>query len=446
MREIIVDCFAGGGGASTGIEQALGRSPDIAINHDPEAVAMHAVNHPATTHLCGDVWDVKPLDATRGRPVGLLWASPDCRHFSKAKGGKPVEKRVRSLAWVVVRWAREVQPRVICLENVEEFADWGPLVDGRPCPLRKGFTFRRWVKALEKAGYLVETRDLRACDFGAPTIRKRLFVVARRDGLPAVWPAATHGRGLLPYRTAADCIDWNIPCPSIFDRKKPLAAKTLRRIARGVQRYVVDSPHPFIVPGTEPTPLALPLQESLFTNTDDPASGDHAGVSAFLTDYLGGESDVAPSRLGLHAIRPGAATDVDLVASSLVLFHGSRRDGQPIERPLPTVRAGGMHIAEVRAFLGRLRYEHSLAGGAPVVMIGAEPYGIVDIGMRMLSPRELYRAQGFDDGHVIDVDANGKRLTKEAQVRLCGNSVVPAVARAIVVANMTMTMAATTAA
>ncbi|MGE6031328.1 DNA cytosine methyltransferase, partial [Klebsiella pneumoniae] len=287
--EIIVDNFAGGGGASTGIELAIGRSVDIAINHDPNAVAMHTTNHPGTLHYCESVYSVRPKVATAGRSVGLAWFSPDCRHFSKAKGAKPVEKAIRGLAWIVIRWALDVGPRVMMLENVEEFKTWGPLlaVEMRPDPDRIGETFLAFVGMLtsgvpadhpallecceflelspdsEQAkrlvaglGYVVDFRELRACDYGAPTIRKRFFMVMRRDGQPIVWPEATHGDPkspavlagkLAPWRTAAECIDWSIPAPSIFGRKKPLAENTLRRIARGIQRFVIESASPFIV-------------------------------------------------------------------------------------------------------------------------------------------------------------------------------------------------------
>lgn len=261
MKELIVDNFAGGGGASTGIEMAIGRSVDIAINHDEKAIKMHKVNHPHTKHYIEDVWDVDPLEATQGKPVGLAWFSPDCKHFSKAKGGKPVDKKIRGLAWVAVKWAKAVHPRVIILENVEEFQTWGPLIkdekgDLFPDPTKKGQTFELFIKALEKQGYKVSFRELRACDFGAPTTRKRFFMIARCDGKPIVWPEPTHGNpeqmevrcGLLkPWRTAAECIDWSIPCPSIFERKKPLAENTLRRIAKGIQKFVIDNPEPFIV-------------------------------------------------------------------------------------------------------------------------------------------------------------------------------------------------------
>ena len=212
--ELIVDNFAGGGGASTGIEQAFGRPVDVAVNHDPEAIAMHAINHPDTKHYCESVYKVDPEAITRNQPVGLAWFSPDCCHHSKARGGAPRSPRVRGLAWVVIRWARRVKPRVILLENVEEFQSWGPLdAEGYPIKEKAGTTFRLWINQLRAAGYKVEHRELRACDYGAPTTRKRLFVIARRDGLPIVWPKPTHGPGRIPYRTAADCIDWSIPCP-----------------------------------------------------------------------------------------------------------------------------------------------------------------------------------------------------------------------------------------
>ena len=259
--ELIIDNFAGGGGTSTGLEKAFGRPVDIAINHDPEALAMHAANHPHTTHLCESVWDVDPIKVTNNRPVGLVWLSPDCKHFSKAKGGKPVEKRIRGLAWVTLRWAAKCKPRVIMLENVEEFKTWGPLLveaDGsaKPDPAKKGKTFDSFIRQLRAHGYTVDYREMRGCDHNTPTIRKRFFLVARRDGIAIKWPEPTHGAPdsigvragkLLPYRTAAECIDFSLPCPSIFERDKPLAPATLRRIAKGIMRYVVDAADPFIV-------------------------------------------------------------------------------------------------------------------------------------------------------------------------------------------------------
>ncbi len=302
---LIVDNFAGGGGASSGIELALGRSPDIAVNHDAAAIAMHEANHPVTRHLCGDVWDVDPVAVCGHRPVALAWFSPDCKHHSKAKGGKPRDKKIRGLAWVVVRWARTVKPAVIMLVNVEEFADWGPLLeDGTPNPEPLGWTFRRWVGSLQAAGYVVETRELRACDYGAPTTRKRLFVIARSDGQPVVWPEPTHGPGRAkPWRTAAECIDWSLPCPSIFERKKPLAEKTLARIARGIRKFVIDNPRPFIVPTAHAgDQRAHSINEPLRTICGQ-RRGDHAPRDASFVSPVktwGGEvatsQDQSPNR------------------------------------------------------------------------------------------------------------------------------------------------------
>jgi len=255
---LIVDLFAGGGGASEGIRMALGRCPDVAINHDADAIAMHEANHPSTRHYHEDIFAVSPREATNGRPVSLLWASPSCTHFSRAKGGKPLNEQLRSLAWVVVDWAREVRPAVICLENVAEFQTWGPLLeDGTVDRARAGETFREFVSALVDLGYRVEWRVLNAADFGAPTSRRRLFLIARCDGLSLAWPAPTHGQGLLPVRTAAECIDWKLPVPSIFGRTRPLAEKTLARIEAGLQRYVFDAEKPFLVPDQAAVPFII---------------------------------------------------------------------------------------------------------------------------------------------------------------------------------------------
>lgn len=287
-KYLFVDNFAGGGGASTGIEAAIGRSVDIAINHDPDAIAMHKVNHPATKHYCENIWEVDPVDACEGNPVALAWFSPDCRHFSRAKGGKPVDKNIRGLAWVAIKWAHAVRPKVIMLENVPEIQTWGPLgEDGKPIKGRIGETFEGFILALTTGipaahpaykemcdalsigensktalrlrkglGYDVEYRTLRSCDYGAPTTRTRFYMIARSDGRSITWPEATHapkdseavrqGRKL-PYHTAAECIDWSIPAQSIFERDKPLAENTLRRIARGIKKFVIDNPEPFIV-------------------------------------------------------------------------------------------------------------------------------------------------------------------------------------------------------
>lgn len=410
--ELVVDSFAGGGGASTGIEQALGRPVDVAINHDPQAIAMHRINHPSTTHYTESVFKVDPEAITGNQPVGLLWASPDCTHHSKAKGGAPRSPRVRGLAWVVIRWARRVKPRVIMLENVEEFEDWGPLLDdGRPCPERRGTTFRLWVNQLRAAGYAVEWRQLRACDYGAPTTRKRLFVAARRDGLPIVWPRATHGLGLRPYRAAAECIDWSIPCPSIFERARPLAANTMRRIARGVMRYVVNTSAPFIAPVAHAGTVGAGGQK-------------RALVAAFLAKHYGGNET------------PGTSMHAPMDTITTQDHHA-----------LVTVRAGGDHRADVHALL--VKYYGSDQDprlGAPLhtittrdrfglVTVHGERAAISDIGMRMLQPHELYRAQGFPDDYRIEFEHEGRPLSKAAQVRMCGNSVCPPVAEALVRAN-----------
>lgn len=490
--DLIVDNFAGGGGASRGIEMATGRSPDIAINHDPEAIQLHAENHPSTQHLCESVWDVDPVKVTRGRRVGAVWFSPDCTYHSKARGGKPHRdrnkaRRRRGLAWVVIRWAKAVKPRVIFLENVEEFEKWGPLLDdGTPCPERRGATFRRWVSSLENCGYRVEWRELRACDYGAPTSRKRLFVIARCDGEPIVWPEPTHGPGrALPYRVAAECISWEILCPSIFERAKPLAEKTLRRIARGVQRFVVEAGEPFIVPVTHagdhrihsirepvrtitaahrgeqalisPTLIQTSWGERKGQAPRVPGLGKplgtvmaggvkHALVAAYLAKHYGGnEATGSPLPEPIHTIT--AKDHHSLVASHIVRLQ-NHSTGQPMTEPLKTVLASGTHYGEVRAFLTSyygtgvgqdladpMRTVTSRDRFGLVTVEGAD-YAITDIGMRMLVPRELYRAQGFPDDYRIDINVGGRPLTKTAQVRMVGNSVPPPMAAALVRANV----------
>ncbi|MDD9265993.1 DNA cytosine methyltransferase [Paenibacillus sp. GCM10023248] len=495
-RELVVDNFAGGGGASTGIELAIGRSVDIAINHDPAAIAMHKANHPETEHHCHSVWDVVPKDVVRGRPVALCWLSPDCKHFSKAKGGKPKEKSIRGLAWVAVRWAATVRPRVIMLENVEEFKTWGPLLkDGYPDPDKKGRTFQAFVNALKRQGYQVEWKELRACDYGAPTIRKRFFLVARCDGNPIVWPEPTHGDPasdavksgrLQPWRTAAEIIDWSIPCPSIFERTKPLAENTLRRIARGIQRFVIDNPRPFIArigqTGFAGDRLQYELSDPLTTIV---TKAEHLLVTPFLAQYHSettshdarGQTLDRPiltldtsNRYGLVAaflarhfgesighsanepagtVTAGGGGKSSLVTSHLVKLRGTCADGQPVSEPMPTITAGGLHVGEVRAFL--LKYYGSADNGQSLneplhtittkdrfglVTIEGTLYQMVDIGMRMLEPHELFAAQGFPKEYIIDHDANGNKYPKTAQVARCGNSVPPPFAKALVEANL----------
>lgn len=603
-EEVFVDNFAGGGGASTGIELATGRSVDIAINHDPAAIAMHRANHPDTEHYCESVWEVDPREATRGRPVALCWLSPDCKHFSKAKGGKPKDKNIRALAWVGIRWAATVKPRVIIMENVEEFKTWGPLIAKRdpetgrmlkiipggegeadrvvvaepgeyvppeqryliPDPKQKGRTFKAFVNAFKRLGYQVDWRELRACDYGAPTIRKRFFLIARCDGRPIVWPIPTHGDPksaevksgkLKPWRTAAEIIDWSLPCPSIFERKKPLAENTLRRIARGIQRFVIDNPNPFIIKVnhqgeqfrgqeiSEPmqtitakngwgvvtpyidrigqtgfggdrmqyeldkplttvvtktehmlispmliqmgygerggqSPRVLDLEKPLGTVT---AGGNKFAVATAMisrqftnsvghevdkpqgtvTSGGGGKSQLVAAFLAKHYggnyTGPGAnlkepvptVTTVDhnaLVTSHLVKLRGTCQHGQSVTEPMPTVTAGGLHVGEVRAFL--LKYYGSDVGqnySEPLhtittkdrfglVTIQGNEYQIVDIGMRMLEPYELFAAQGFPANYIIHRDADGKTYPKSAQVARCGNSVPPPFAEALVKANL----------
>lgn len=590
MTGLIVDNFAGGGGASTGIEQALGRVVDLAINHDEEAIRMHEANHPGTRHIRNNIWRIDPADVCAGQPVDLAWFSPDCKHFSKAKGGKPREKSIRDLAWVVVLWAERVRPATIFLENVEEFRTWGPLcAEGKPIKERQGETFDKWCRQLRRAGYKLQFRELRACDYGAPTIRKRFFMIARCDGQPIVWPEPTHGKPgspevlsgkRQPWRTAAEIIDWSIPCPSIFERKKPLADKTLRRIAHGIMKFVVNNPTPFIVPicnttwagdrfypGDEPLRTIttarggeMAMVAPMFARTahgdvdskgkrrgkgqhpaDEPfptisTSQDSALVEATLSPVIvgcggrrGQSAPVGPEQpmptgttkadaclVATHLIHRGngerkgqapRAMDVEkplgtamaggikhgvtvarlmaahieqanggpkndqlagraadaplstvtvrgtqqrVVTSNLVKLRGTCAHGQAVDEPLHTVSAGGTHMAEVRAFLLKYygtdqdpRLEEPLHScttkdrfGLITVTIEGEEYVIVDIGMRMLTPRELFNAQGFPADYIIDRDAAGVPLTKTAQVAKCGNSVCPPVARALVAANV----------
>lgn len=555
---LVIDNFAGGGGASTGIEMALGRPVDIAINHDPEAIAMHEINHPHTKHYCESVWEVDPREITGGRPVDLAWFSPDCKHFSKAKGGKPVKKEIRGLAWVAIRYAATVRPRVIMLENVEEFVTWGPLAEGRPCPKNKGRTFNSFVNALRRHGYQVEWRELRANQFGAATIRKRLFLIARCDGMPIVWPKPTHmpagstevkAKQAKPQRLAADIIDWSLPCPSIFTRKRPLAENTLRRIARGIQRYVIQNAKPFLVPdgagylvdaghgegsgaskrrsyGTRSaqqplntiTASAAPsaVVTAKFAPALAPFITEHANASAqrnmpadvplrticaqvkgghfavvapvitkFRTNDRGTSVEVPLPTVTANSYikKPGGAAPIGLVAaflakhyggnykgpgsamtdpaptvttrdhnalvtSHMVKLRGTSRDGQPVTEPLHTVTASGNHLGEVRAFL--IKYYENGTGQTlseplhtittkdhlGLVMIKGEPYEIVDIGMRMLEPHELYAAQGFPTDYIHNRTLTNPKLPKDAQVRMCGNSVCPPVAAALVRANL----------
>ncbi len=395
--EMIVDCFAGGGGTSTGIAMALGRDPDIAINHSAEAIAMHAANHPTTTHYREDVWRVDPRKACAGRDVGMLWLSPACTHFSRAKGAKPLDRRIRSLAWAATRWAHEVSPRVIALENVEELSTWGPLANGRPDPARLGQTFRAFVRKLQSYGYHVQWRSLVAANFGSPTTRRRLFLVARRDGQPIVWPTPTHGKGLAPWRPASGIIDWSLPAASIFGRSRPLADATNRRIAEGLRRFVVECTQPFMRPSA-PTAAAWMAKHYGGPN-------GHAAVGHTLDLPL--STVTAQDHPALVTARTGAPSEA--VRAFLVKYYGSGGQTQSLFDPLHTVTS--------KARFG-------------LVTIHGEP--IADITMRMLSPRELFGAQGFPSTYVIDPEMDGKPLTKTAQIACAGNSVPPQLAEAVV--------------
>jgi DNA (cytosine-5)-methyltransferase 1 len=423
MDELIIDNFAGGGGASTGIELALGRPVDVAINHDPDAILMHKTNHPYTHHYCEDIWSVDPREVTKGRPVALCWLSPDCKHFSKAKGGKPVDKNIRGLAWVAVRWAATVRPRVIILENVEEFKTWGPVKDGQPDINQKGRTFNSFVNALKRQGYEVDWRELRACDYGAPTIRKRFFLVARCDGKPITWPEPTHGEGLIPYRTAAEIIDWSYPMQSIFGRQRPLSESTMNRIAKGLKKFVIDNPNPYIVDSDKAAYLIqyhseTTRNEARGQNLTEPimtvdSSNRYGLVAAFISRQFG-------TSTGHEMTHPlGTVTAVDksrLVAAYLTTYYGNKDDiGQPLDEPLRTITS-------------KDRFG--------LVTVKGINYQITDIAMRMLQPRELYNAQGFPADYIIDHDYTGKTYPKSKQVARCGNAVPPPFAEALVRANL----------
>lgn len=540
--ELIVDNFAGGGGASTGIEMATGISVDIAINHDPEAIRMHKTNHPSTKHYCESVWDVDPMEVCKGRPVALAWFSPDCKHFSKAKGGKPKDKNIRGLAWVALRWAGLVRPRVIMLENVEEFKTWGPLNRShRPIKNKQGVTFEKFVKQFKELGYDVEYRELVAADYGAPTMRKRFFLIARCDGKPIVWPEPTHApadseevkAGLLkPYVGAYTQIDFSRPCPSIFDTSeeikekygiravRPLAPKTMERIARGLKKFVIDNAEPFIVQVNHSgakSDYCNSMNEPLRVIT---AKHGFGMVDAKLAPYMGNNTTNHPGgscKDQIHTITTG--NQQCLISPTLIQYHsetsdnevrgqaienpimtvdGSNRyglvtsflhkyydggykgagdtvenplptvtswdhnsvctatliqmnnhcDGRDIKEPIPTITAGDGHFGEVRAFL--IKYYGDATGQdikAPLdtvttkdrfglVTIEGVEYQIVDIGLRMLEPHELYGCQGFPDDYIIDHDYKGKAYPRTEQVKRCGNAVCPPIPAALVRANL----------
>ena len=538
--ELVVDNFAGGGGASTGIELATGYSVDIAINHDPEAIRMHKVNHPNTEHYCENVWAVDPVKACKGHPVGLAWFSPDCKHFSKAKGGKPKDKNIRGLAWVACRWAGLVRPRVIMLENVEEFKTWGPLNRGHhPIKNKQGKTFERFVQQLTDLGYEVDFRELVAADYGAPTMRKRFFMIARCDGEPIVWPEPTHGpadsekveEGLLkPYVGAYTQLDFSLPCPSIFDTSeeikekygiravRPLAQKTMDRIARGIKKFVLENPEPFIIQCNhggerrpndirEPMPTItgkhgygvvepylvqckynneaqdvrkpigtlttvgshLLVEPKLAPIIDKAYGGNYQGAGSKVDEPIDTITTVDHNRLivptliqyhsettqgevrGQTIKEPVMTIDgsnrYGLVASFLSKFYKSGT-GQTLREPLHTITTSPGHFGEVRAFL--IKYYGEGTGQNikepldtitskdrfGLVTIEGVDYQIVDIGLRMLEPKELYGCQGFPDDYIIDHDYTGKTYPRSEQVRRCGNAVCPPIPAALVKANL----------
>ena len=524
MKELIVDNFAGGGGASTGIEIATGRPVDIAINHDPDAIAMHKANHPTSKHYCEDVWQVDPVEACEGYPVALAWFSPDCTHFSRAKGGKPVDKNIRGLAWVAIRWAYTVRPRCIMLENVPEIQTWGPLgKDNKPIKERSGETFTGFILALTNGipkyhpafnemcnalnispsshiaytlsqglGYKVEYRTLKSCDYGAPTTRKRFYLIARCDGKPIVWPEPTHGpkdsvavkQGKkLPYHTTAECIDWSIPAQSIFEREKPLAENTLRRIARGIQKFVIENPEPFIVAigqtngGDRVSSIHKPLRTivskaecclvspTLIQYHDEQGKDEVRGqcidepimtvdtsnryalsCAYIMKNYAGGYTGAGSTAdAPLHTV---TAKDHNSIVTAHIMTMRNNMDGQKVDEPLTTISCSGAHHAEVQAFL--VKY-FSTGTAKPVdepldtittkdrfavITVHGQEYIITDIRMRMLQPRELFNAQGFPQDYIIDTDANGKPYPKSKQVARCGNAVTPPVPAALVKANL----------
>lgn len=472
-NNIIIDCFAGGGGASVGIEMALGIPVDIAVDHDPQAIRMHKANHPNTKHYCEDVWQVDPVKACNGHPVGLAWFSPDCKHFSKAKGGKPKDKFIRGLAWVACRWAGLVRPRVIMLENVEEFKTWGPLNRGHhPIKAKQGKTFEKFVQQLTDLGYDVQFRELVAADYGAPTMRKRFFLIARCDSKPIIWPEPTHApadseavkAGIFkPYVGAYTQLDFSLPCPSIFDTSeeikekygiravRPLAQKTMDRIARGVKKFILENPEPFIVPigygerkGQQPRihDIERPLPTIV-------SSGKHYLCALALIQY---HSETTKDEVRGQAIESPIMT-VDgsnrygLVTSFLSKFYKSGI-GQDEREPLHTITTSAGHFGEVRAFL--IKYYGQGTGQNikepldtvtaqdrfGLVTIKGEDYQIVDIGLRMLEPKELYGCQGFPDDYIIDHDYTGKTYPRSEQVRRCGNAVCPPIPAALVKANL----------
>lgn len=488
--EIFVDNFAGGGGASTGIELATGLPVTIAINHDPDAIAMHQANHPYTEHYQESVWAIDPVEVCKGRPVGLAWFSPDCRHFSRAKGRAPVSKQIRGLAWITLRWAAKVRPRVIMLENVPEFQTWGPIKRGKPIKSKQGQTFRQFISQLTNLGYAVEYKELKACDYGAPTIRNRFFLVARCDGKPIVFPEPTHGIGKQPYRSAAECIDWTIPCKSIFNREKPLAKNTMRRIARGLDKFTIKNANPFIIPigygersGQQPRVNDINVPMSTIVSSckqyivtphiskfygniigspaDSPLSTvtavDHNALTAgYLIQYHSetAKSEVRGQTLSEPIMTIDSSPRYGLTTAHLISYYSGEEHAADVTSPLRTITTKDRHgIVETR--IERVTENTNLGNWDDVrkmlnefcgyglkeyeillLQIDGIDYFISDIGLRMLAPRELYTAQGFPPDYIIDKDCNGKSYNRTKQVARCGNAVPPPFAEALVRANL----------
>lgn len=430
--ELIIDAFAGGGGASVGIEMALGRPVDIAINHDPDAILMHKTNHPDTLHLTEDIFNVDLKKYVKDRHVALMWASPDCTSHSKAKGGKPREKGLRILPWAVYKHAKAILPDVIIMENVEEIQQWGPLDDtGHPIPERKGEDYKKFISAMKSLGYIFDSRELVAADYGAPTTRKRWYAIFRRDGNLILWPGQTHSKdGNLfetdKWKECGDYIDWSDLGKSIFNRKKPLADATMRRIANGYVKYVVNNPHPYIVKNKEA--VAFLIQYHGETKTGDSrgqlltepiktidTSNRYGLVTAFITKfYKSGIGHGCDEPLHTITTSPG---HFGLISAFLIKYYGTGC-GQELSVPLGTITTKD-RFGLVNA----------------VTEINGTKYILKDIFLRMLKPEELKLMQGFPEDYIIDHDYMGKPYPISKQVARIGNSVVPIMAEKLVRAN-----------
>lgn len=497
-EELCIDLFAGGGGVSEGLKQWLGRDPDVAINHDEKAIAMHKANHPGTKHYNENIWQVNPLDVLKefnNRPIGLLWASPDCKHFSRAKGGTPLSRNIRALAWTAITWAKLGKPRIIMIENVPEFTSFGPVCvnTNKAIKDKAGTEFKKWLNELKKAGYEYEWKILRCSDFGAPTIRRRFFLVARCDGEPIEWPEISHGAegtGLTPYRTSGQCIDWTLPGRTIF-REKPLADKTMARIAKGIERFIVKSPKPFIIKVnhsqsefrgqsidepiqtiTQKNGYALvePQFEKI-SHQSKPGTLQAAFITKFNTGATGSSLHEPLHTIvaGSYQKRPGGSAPIGLVTSNIIKYR-STNIGHDLNEPLHTISAGGNHFGEVRSFCannnGLVKMDYALKQKIKQVddylhhygyeaskkkfsfrrykkrnrnpsrfSYDGQTYCIVDIHLRMLEPHELFTAQGFPPHYIIKPKHNGRWFTKSDQVNKCGNSVPPVMAYKLAKAN-----------